>query len=227
MVSRLGAFLAAGLLAAAGARADDASGASPVAVLQLRDGRVLHNARVLTDEGDSVVIRSDEGLIQLAKTALPPAVAASYPAPTPTPATVSGQMVMVAFNPSPVDTTPESEARPKPKPPPANAPNPVQASNLSFRGCTIVSFQPKSFQSAAGCAEVVIANGTDTPVVVFPRNLVCVTPSGARHQGRFLVSDGFPPIIKRRDVVPAEGTLDEIVTFTNETLDISSVQWAR
>jgi hypothetical protein len=224
-LSCLGAFLAACFLAEPAAKADDSSGASAVAVLQLKDGRVLHNARVISDEGDSVVIRSDEGLIQLAKTALPQTVAASYPVPTPTPMTE--QMVMVPFNPSPVDVTPEQEPRPKPKVAPSNVPNPVQATTLSFRGCTIVSYQPKSFQSAAGCAEVVIANSTDAPVVIFPRNLVCVTSSGARHQGRFIVTDGFPPIIKRRDVVPPQGSLDEIITFTNETLDISSVQWAR
>jgi hypothetical protein len=224
-VSCLGALLAVFFLSSAASRADGPGSAPPVAVLQLRDGRVLHNARVITDEGESVVIRSDEGLIQLAKTALPQTVAASYPAPTPAPA--SEQMVMVPFNPSPVDATPGQEPRPKPKPPAANVPNPVQATNLSFRGCTIVSFQPKSFQSAAGCAEVIIANDTDAPVVIFPRNLVCLTARGARHQGRFIVTDGFPPIIKRRDVVPAQGSLDAIITFTNETLDISAVQWAR
>jgi hypothetical protein len=194
-------------------------------VLQLRDGRVLHNARVVSDEGDSVVIRSDEGLFKLAKTNLPQAIEASYPAPTPTPA--SEQMVMVPFNPNPVETAPEPESRPKPKAAPENTSKPVQTSSLSFRGCTIVSFQPKAFQSAAGCADVVISNGTEAPVVIFPRNLVCVTSSGARHQGRFIVTDGFPPIIKRRDVVPAQGSLEEIITFTNEPLDIASVQWAR
>lgn len=221
----LGALLVAFSLAPAVARADDSAASPAVAVLQLRDGRVLHNAKVIADEGDSVVIRSDEGLIKLAKTALPQTVAASYPAPTPTPA--SEQMVMVPFNPSPVDAAPEPDPRPKPKPAPNNVSKPLQASPLSFKGCTIVSFQPKSFQSSAGCAEVVFANGTDAPVVIFPRNLVCVTSSGARFQGRFIVTDGFPPIIKRRDVVPAQGTLDEIITFTNDTIDISSVQWGR
>jgi hypothetical protein len=220
-------FVTAIALPPAALRAADSTSAQPVAALQLRDGRLLHNASVIADEGDSVVIRADEGLFKIAKDALPQVMAASYPAPTPTP--MNDQMVMVPFNPSPVDANPEGEPRPKaiPKPAPANVPNPAQTSGLSFRGCTIASFQPKSFQSAAGCAEVIIANGTDAPVVIFPRNLVCVTPSGARLQGRFMVSDGFPPIIKRRDVVPAQGSLDDIIIFTNDTLDISSMQWGR
>jgi hypothetical protein len=220
-----GALLAALLLAPAATRAADPAPAQAVAALQLRDGRVLHNASVIADEGDSVVICSDEGLFKVAKDALPQVMAASYPAPTPTP--MAEQMVMVPFNPEPPEAVQEPEARPKPKPAPANAPNTVSASNLSFKGCTIVSFQGKSFQSAAGCAEVVISNSTDAPVVVFPRNLVCVTSNGARHQGRYIVTDGFPPIIKRRDVVPAQGTLDDVIIFTNDTLDISGMQWAR
>jgi hypothetical protein len=220
--SWLGVLLAAFLLAPGGSRAADPA---PVAALQLRDGRVLHDAMVIADEGDSVVIRANEGLIKLAKADLPQALAASYPAPTPTPE--AAQMVMVPFNPSPADIVPEPDARPKPKPAPANVPNPLQSNGSSFKGCTIVSFQPKSFQNAAGCAEVVIANTTDTPVVIFPRNIVCMTSGGARHQGRFIVTDGFPPTIKRRDVVPAQGTVDDIFTFTNDALDIAGVQWAR
>jgi hypothetical protein len=226
VASCLGVLVAALLLPPIGAQAADSAPGKPVAALQLRDGRVLHNATVIADEGDSVVIRADEGLFKMAKDTLPQVIGASYPAPTPTP--VTQQMVMVPFNPSPVDTTPVPEPRPKPKPPvPSNVPNPTQTSNLSFRGCTIVSFQPKAFQSLAGCAEVVIANNSEAPVVIFPRNLVCLTSTGARLQGRFMVSDGFPPIIKRRDVVPAQGSLDEIITFANDAIDISSVQWTR
>lgn len=205
--------------------AADSAPAPAVAELQLRDGRVLHDATVIADEGDSVVIRASEGLVKLAKADLPRALAASYPAPTPTPD--EAQMVMVPFNPSPADIAPEPESRPKPKPAPANVPNPLQSIGSSFKGCTIVSFQPRSFQNAAGCVEVVIANTTDTPVVIFPRNIVCTTSGGARHQGRFIVTDGFPPTIKRRDVVPAQGTVDDIFTFTNDALDIAGVQWGR
>ena len=45
--------------------------------------------------------------------------------------------------------------------------------------------------------------------------------------GRYFVTDGFPPIVKRREVVPAQGNIDETVTFANGALDISKVQWGR
>jgi hypothetical protein len=50
---------------------------------------------------------------------------------------------------------------------------------------------------------------------------------GARRFGRNLVTDAFPPAVKRREFIPPHGDLDDIVTFTNEALDITSVQWAR
>src|SRR5208282_4643782 len=212
-------LIAAFILAPVATRAADSVPAAAFVSLQLRDGRVLHNARVTGDEGDSIVIRADEGLFKVEKDALPAALAASYPTPTPTVATE--QMVMVPFNLNPPDAAPEPEPRPKPNP--ANVPNPVQSSSLAFKGCTIVSFQMKAFQNLQGCAEVVISNSTDAPVVVLPRNLVCATPSGARHAGRFFVTDGFPPIIRRREVVPAQGSIDEEIIFTNDAIEISSV----
>jgi len=56
---------------------------------------------------------------------------------------------------------------------------------------------------------------------------VCVTSNGARHRGRNLITDGFPPQLKRREVVPPGGQVDDIVTFTDEALDNPTVQWAR
>jgi hypothetical protein len=221
----VGMLLAACLLAPADLGAADSAAAPPVAALQLKDGRILHNARVIADEGDSVVVRADEGLVKVAKVDLPPAVATFYPAPTPTPA--AEQMVMVPFNPNPSEATQEPEGRPKAKPAPENVPNTAQNNNLSYRGCTIVSFQVKAFQNLQGCAEVVVTNGTDMPVVIFPRNLVCSTSGGARHAGRYFVTDGFPPIIRRREVVPAQGSIDEQVIFTNDAIDISGMQWGR
>ncbi len=224
-MSCLGVLVASCFVGPAGSIAANSAAAAATAPLQLRDGRVLHNAAVITDEGDSVVLRADEGLFKLAKTDLPQALSASYPAPKPTP--VGEQMVMVPFNPNPPDAIAEPDARPKPKPAPTTAPKPMENSGLLFNGCSIVSFQAKAFQNVAGCAEVGIANGTDAPVVIYPRNFVCVTSSGARRQGRYIVTDGFPPTIKRRDVVPARGTVEEIIIFSNDALDVSSVQWAR
>src|ERR1700690_1402909 len=217
----LGILLAASLLAAAA----DPLPAAAVAALQLRDGRVLHDARVVSDEGDSVVIRADEGLVKVSKGLLPPSAAAAYPAPTPPPE--SAQMVMMPFNPSPREEAPVPEARPKPKPAPANAPNPGQNSNLGFKGCTVVSFQVKPFQETQGAAEVVIRNDTDAPVVIFPRDIVCTTPAGARRPARFIATEGFPPVVKRREVVPSQGSIDDIFAFSGEAIDISGVQWAR
>jgi hypothetical protein len=42
-----------------------------------------------------------------------------------------------------------------------------------------------------------------------------------------MVADGFPPRIKRREVVPAGGDLDDIVIFTDAEIAFSGVQWAR
>jgi len=224
-VSCLGVLLAAFSLAPPSARAADSAPAPAVGALPLKDGRILHNVRVIADEGDSVVVRADEGLVKVAKVDLPSALSASYPAPTPTPATE--QMVMVPFNPNQTDAAQEPEGRPKPKPDLPSVPNTLQNNNLSFKGCTIVSFQMKPFQNVQGCAEVVIANGTDAPVVILPRNLVCSTTGGAKHPARFFVTDGFPPIIRRREVVPAQGSIDEQVIFTSDAIDISGMQWGR
>jgi hypothetical protein len=196
-----------------------------VATLNLGDGRVLHNAKVIADEGDSVVFKADEGLVKVAKSDLPPALSPAFPAPPPPPDT--SKMVMVPFNPNPVDPAPEFQPGAKPKPAQPTTPKTVQGSPLVLRGCMIVSFQMKAFQDVQGCAEVVIRNDSDGPVVLFPRNVVCVTSSGTQIAGRYFVSDGFPPIVKRREVVPAQGSIDDTVTFANDALDISKVQWGR
>jgi hypothetical protein len=84
----------------------------------------------------------------------------------------------------------------------------------------------KPFQGVQGCVEVVVTNTTDQIVVLHPGDFVCITASGARHAGRNMVTDGFPPQLKRREVVPPDGQIDDIVTFTNEALDNPTVQWA-
>jgi hypothetical protein len=224
---RVALLLAVCAAANTGLRASDPVPPAPVAPLVLRDGRVLHNARVISDEGDSVVFHADEGLIKIAKSNLPQVVAEAYPAKPAAPATP--EMVMEAFDPNPPNAVQEPDARPKPKPAPRAVPPPGAdpSKPMVFKGCTLVSFEPKSFQSALGSAEVVIRNDTDSAVVIFPGNLVCVTTAGARLAGRAIVSDAFPPIVKRREYVPADGQVDDFVIFTNDTLDIASVQWAR
>ena len=215
------------LLGAAGARASaDPGAASPYGSLQLRDGRVLHHVRTLSDEGASVVVSSDEGMVKLDKADLPDAAPG---APAPAKAASSPQLVMEPFNPDQAPAGPVQE--PAPKKPEAKPGAPVQARNPQeanpvFMGCTIASFQPKAFQTALGSAAVVFRNGTDAPVVVRPWDLVCMTSSGTRHAGRSFVIEAFPPIVRRRLVLPPQGEVDEIVVFTSEALDISGVQWA-
>jgi hypothetical protein len=231
-LARLG-FLAAAflLLAAARVGADPASASPALATLTLTDGRVLHNARIVPKEGSTVVIHADEGLLLVAKSLLP----AGLVSPASAGPTAPGDpgMMMQPFDPNqapPQD--PEAKPVPKVKPMP-NAPatpkpaDPKPAANAVFKGCSVVSFEPKSFQNVQGCAEVVIRNETDNVVLLVPRDIVCLTGQGARHVGRFFVSDGFPPGIKRREFVPAQGQIDDVVTFTNDKIDIASVQWTR
>jgi hypothetical protein len=194
-----------------------------MATLELKDGRVLHNVRVMSDEAESIVVRADEGLLKIAKSNLPKAVAEAHPVSPQPPATP--EMVMQPFNPVLPAAAPEPESKPKPvakqAPAPKAGPNPV------FKGCTIVSFQMKPYNNSLGCAEVVIRNDADSPAVILPGDIVCVTADGARHNGRQIVTDAFPPIVKRREIVPAHGSVDDQVTFVNDAIDISNLQWAK
>jgi hypothetical protein len=224
---RIGALLAACVLAAAASRGADAGAQGPWDALALKGGRVLHNARVLSDEGDSVVIRCDEGLVKVAKSSLPQAAADAYPAKPQAPA--GPEMVMMPFNPDAAPTLQEPEEKPKPKPKPAanTAVAPAASPSPVFKGCTIASFSMKPFQNSLGCAEVVVQNATEARVVLLPGDIACVTAAGKRLGGRQIVMDGFPPVIKRRQVIPPLGSADFMVTFSNESLDGSSVLWAR
>jgi hypothetical protein len=200
--------------------------AGPWATLNIKDGRILHNVRVLSDEGDSVVVRCDEGLVKVPKSSLPQAATDSIAQAPPKPAVaLEPDMVMRPFNPDAVALEPEPEAKPKPAPNPAQSQRPAQGP--VFKGCTIVSFQQKPFQSALGCEEVVIRNDGEAPVVLFPGNVVCMTAAGARLGGRYFIEDGFPPVTKRREVVGAQGSVDVQVFFTNGLIDVSGVQWSR
>jgi hypothetical protein len=222
------AFLVAAFLLAPGAlRGADAGPPAAVASIALKDGRILHNVRVMSEEADSIVVRADEGLIKIAKSDLPKEAAGAYPAKQVAPA--GPEFVMQPFNPNQVVEAPGPEpgAKPIPKPVPKPADAPAPGANPVFKGCSIISFQMKAFQTQEGCAEVVIHNDTDAMVEIRPGDIVCVTAAGARHAGRFIVTEAFPPSIKRREFVPPHGDIDDIVTFTNEALDISSVQWAK
>jgi hypothetical protein len=202
---------------------------APIASMVLRDGRVLHNARIMSDEGASVVVRADEGLIQVAKSDLPQGVADAFPRKAPAP-DMGPDFVMQRFDPSQAPEAPPPEpggAKPKPKPPGSATSAPAPVANALYKGCTIVSFQKKSFENVLGCAEVVIQNDSDENTQIRPGDFVCITAAGARHPGRNIFANTFPPSVKRREFVPAHGQLDDIITFGNEDMDIASVQWSR
>lgn len=181
----------------------------------------------MSDNGGSVVVRADEGLIKLAKSNLPQALAASYPDKSPAP--VPAGFVMERFDPNqaPEAPPPEPGGKPKAKPGAGATPAPLPTANAVYKGCTITSFQKKPFENVLGCAEVVIQNDTDENSQIRAGDFVCEGADGVRHVGRNLFANTFPPSVKRREYVPAHGQLDDIVSFSNEDLDISSVRWAR
>ena len=224
-------LLLACLAALAGVRASDAAPPSVLAALELKDGRILHNVRIMSDEADGIVVRADEGLMKIQKSDLPQAIAGTSPSKA---ASQEGpELVMQAFDPNQAAAAPGEEPggqpaqKPTPKPVPRPTKAPVPAPNPTYKGCSIMSFQMKAFQSVQGCAEVVIHNDSDTTAVIRPVDFVCVTAAGARHVGRNMITDAYPPVFKRREFIPPHSDVDEYVTFTNEALDMSAVQWAR
>ncbi len=227
----IGFLAVAVLLAPLVLTAADPGPPAAVASLQLKDGRVLHNARVVSDEGANVVVRADEGLLKIPKADLSPAFADVYttkPAPTPSGGPV--RYVMQRFDPNQPPEAPPPEPGAKPKANPAakaGAASPAAGGTALYKGCTIISFQMKSFQNVQGCAEVIIRNDTDEKVMLRPGEITCITADGARHVARNIITDSFPPNVKRREFVPARGELDDIFAFANEPLDITGVQWSR
>jgi hypothetical protein len=229
--TRIG-FLAVAFLVASGAEsAADPNSPAEVASLQLKDGRILHNVKVMSDEGASLVVRSDEGLLKVAKSDFPAAFADAYaPKPQPNPPTGPVQYVMQRFDPNQPPEAPPPEPGAKPKANPAAKAGPAAAAatvGAVYKGCTIMSFQIKAFQSIQGCAEVVIRNDTDEKVMIRPGEITCTTADGARHVARNIITDSFPPNVKRREFVPARAELDDIFAFANEPLAITGVQWTR
>jgi hypothetical protein len=228
---RIGFLAVAFLLAPGGLSAADPGPPAPIASLQLKDGRVLHNVKVMSDEGANLVVRADEGLLKIAKSNLPAALAGTHAAkPEPNPPAGPPQFVMQRFDPNQPPEAPPPEPGAKPKANPAAKPGaapPAGVGGAVYKGCTIISFQIKSFQSVQGCAEVVIRNETDERVPIRPGEITCTTADGARHVARNIITDSFPPNVKRRESIPARGELDDIFAFANEPLEITGVQWTR
>jgi hypothetical protein len=63
--------------------------------------------------------------------------------------------------------------------------------------------------------------------MIRPGQVSCTTADGAKHVARNIITDSFPPAIKRREFVPPRSQIDDIFAFANQPLDISSVQWSR
>jgi len=222
-----GALIAVVLALASGPlRADPSSGGD----LALKDGRVLHHASVLRDEGDGLVIRADEGLVKVARDLLPEAPADSPQVRVPDRADTA-PLVMRPFNPDQAPADSPAAPVPVPSKPPAKPASPAPqrprpAASPEYKGCTIASFQVKAYQGVLGCVEVVVRNPTDQIVILRPWDFACVTAEGARHVGRNIITDGYPPHLKRREVVPQQGEIDDIVTFTDTALDNPVVVWS-
>ena len=197
-----------------------------IAVLELKDGRVLHHASIMADEWSNLVVRADEGLVKVPREDLPPGSMPDKPVSSPD----SGPgLVMQPFNPdsAPAEPLPPAEAKkPTPKPVAPAPPKAKPAPNPVYKGCTITSFQTKPYQGVLGCLEVVVSNPTDQIVILRPGDFICITASGVRHVGRNIITDGYPPHLKRREVVPPQGEIDDIVTFTDSALENPTVQWA-
>src|SRR5580658_4161113 len=140
---RSGLLLASFLLASLSSRAADSGAVGPWDSLVLKGGRVLHNAKVMSDEGDSLVIRCDEGLLKIAKSSLPKAAGGS---PAAAPSSAAPEMVMQPFDPDSAPLPePEPQAKPKakPKPAPERASAAKAGQDPVFKGCTISSFTMK------------------------------------------------------------------------------------
>jgi hypothetical protein len=228
--ARLGFLAVAVLAAAAHLGADPPAASSSLGTLTLADGRVLHNVRIVPNAGNTVTLRSDEGLLLVAKSLLPAALAPAAAGGASAPADPG--MMMEPFDPNLAppqepDARPGSKAKPLPAAPDATKALAQPVASAVFKGCSVVSFQAKAFQNVQGCAKVLIRNETDNVVLLVPRDIACLTSEGARHTGRFFVTDGFPPAIKRREFVPARGQVEDVVTFTDDRIAIAAVQWTR
>jgi hypothetical protein len=194
------------------------------ATVQLKDGRVLHDARALESGQGWVTLRSAEGLFKVEASDLPAGFALPPSAPHPAAAVPAG-MAFERFDPN----QEPAAAAPAPAPKPAAARKAAAAApeDASRRGCEIVSFEPKAVHGVEGCASVVIRNATDEGVQLRPGEISCTVEGGGRHAGHAFFSDTFPVSVRRREVVPAHGELTVIVTFANEPLAISAIEWSR
>lgn len=213
---RCGVLGAALVLIAAVAAADPPAPPTQWTVLELKGGRVLHNARLISNETDSIVVRADEGLVKVAKVTLPDSVAALYAVKAP----VAGppEMMMVPFNGDPANAV-----RPQD---PAEKAVVNGVDRKLFKGCTIVGFQPRVYRRMLGCAEITVRNDTDTAIEVSAADFTCIAAGLGPIPGRFMVVEGDPTSRKLKEVIPPHGDVDDILAFSAKPLEITGVQWS-
>ena len=187
--------------------------------IPLKTGKVLHHAKLISDQFDSLVVFSAEGMVKVRKADLPDALAKRYPeraAPPPPPAPLISKPLTL--------DAPDEAGRPRPAPPPVAAP----ADPNLFRGCLITNFAAKPVQGTLGCVEVTIHNSTESPVDITPAMIRCVTTDGKVHPGMrfFVVNDLGSMTMKKTETVPPSGDVTDVVFFQQLEMDIQSLSWA-
>lgn len=120
--------------------------------IDLRDGRVLHQARILSQDPASVTIYSQEGMIEVAKTELPDSLAARYPADP-----VAAQKAAAA---EAARLTALQHAAPAAAAAPAAGERAAPVHQTVRQG---ISLQMASAPNEDGTVDLTVANGNDLP----------------------------------------------------------------
>ena len=89
---------------------------TPIPTLKLKDGRVLHNVQVRSNEDDSIVVRADEGLVKVAKSNLPAGDRRRLPGQVGPGRRTGAGDAAVQPQPAAAGPRPGAEARPTPRP---------------------------------------------------------------------------------------------------------------
>ena len=192
--------------------------AEAVGTLELKGGRVLHNAKILSDQWDSVVVYSTEGMVKVKKSDLPPALQAKYPMKeAPPPPMVSPKVT--------INEPPQKRVAPPPAPPKDDA----KSNNTGiYQGLMILNFHPEPMQATQGCVSVTIHNTGSDPVKITPDMIVCVKADGGQYVGkRFFSIVDQGTMVKTTDSVAPSADVTEIVFFQNDPLDMQDIRWAR
>ena len=197
-----------------------AGAAELVGDITLKSGKVLHHAKVLNDQYDSIVVFASEGMVKVKKSDLPAALAEKYPErPAPPPVTPMATKPLTVAG-------PDEARRPRPAPP---VPVPVQEDPTMFHGCLITNYALKPLQATLGCVEVTIHNNNENPVEIVPAAIRCITNDGKAHAGNrfFTITDDGQMTMKKKETIPPSGDVKDVVYFQSEALDIQSVVWAK